>query len=136
MGFFKHAFHDVKHFGKNVGKTIAADTRSITKPVFRATNTVAGSVYTHAIKPLAYDTKKASQFVVDEAMKFGKKGEQFASAQADVVVNTEKSLATAVQGLGGFATSVETGVGGFLENSWSYVLIGGAVLGALVLSRR
>ena len=132
MGWFKHAFHDVKHAFKDAGGAV----KTVVKPVIVATNTVAGSVYDHAVKPIAHDVTKATQFVVDEGLKFGGKGEQFLSAQADVVVNTEQSLATAVGGLGSFATNVETGVGGFLENSWSYVLIGGAVLGALVLFRR
>ena len=106
------------------------------KPAFVATNTAAGAVYDHVLKPIAHDTKKATQFVVDEGSKFEKKGEQFVSAEADVMVNTEQSMATAIGGLGKFSTEVEEGLGGLLKNSWSYVLIGGAIIGAYVILKR
>ena len=133
MGWFQHAFHDIKHGIKTATSSVA---NTVVKPAIVATATVGGSVYDHVVKPVAHDTKKAAQFVVDEGYKFGKKGEELISAEADVMVNTQQSIATAVGGLGNFATNVETGVGGFLENSWSYLLIGGGVLAVFVLSRR
>jgi len=133
MGWFQHAFHDIKHGIKTATSAVA---HTVVKPAIVATNTVAGPVYDHVIKPVAHDVVKATQFVVDEGVKFGGKGEEFISAEADVFVNTEQSIATAVGGLGNFATNVETGVGGFLENSWSYALIGGAVLVGFVVLRR
>ena len=136
MGFFKHAFHDVKHAFKTAGRTIGTGAKAVTKPVFVATNTVAGNVFEHVIKPVAHDTKKATQFVVGEGGKFAKKGEDFVFAEADVMVNTEKSLSTAIGGLGNFATKVETGVGSFLGSGFSYVLIGGAVIAAYVVFKR
>ena len=133
MGWFQHAFHDVKHGLKTATNSVVHE---VAKPAFVATATVGGAVYDHVLKPVAHDAKKAAQFVVDKGGKFGRKGEDFLSAEADVMINTEQSIATAVGGLGEFATKVETGVGGFLENSWSYLLIGGAVLGAFVVLRR
>ena len=136
MEIFGRAFHDAKHTFKQAGQAIKKKEQKIVKPMYVASTTALGSVYNHAVKPIAHDAKKATQFVVDKTAKFGKKGEQFLSAEADLVVNTNKSLATAVGGLGNFATNVETGVGGFLGNSWSYVIIGGGVLAALVFLRR
>ena len=132
MGLFK-IFHNVKHTFRKAGEGVV---QTVVKPVFVASNTVTGTVYDHVVKPVTHDVVKATQFVVDEGVKIGGKGEEMAMAQADVFINTEKSLATAVGGLGGFATKVESGVGGFLENSWSYLLIGGVVLGAFVVLRR
>ena len=132
MGLFK-IFHNVKHTFRKAGEGVV---QTVAKPVFVASNTVGGAVYDHVVKPVAHDVAKATQFVVDEGAKIGGKGEEMAMAQADVFINTEKSIATAVGGLGGFANQVESGVGGFLENSWSYLLIGGVVLGAFVVLRR
>ena len=135
MGLFR-VFHNVKHAFKTAGSTIIKGGKEVVKPAFVATNTVAGAVYDHVLKPVAHDAKKATQFVVDEGSKFAKKGEQFLSAEADVLVNTEQSMATAIGGLGKFSTEVEEGLGGLLKNSWSYVLIGGAIIGAYVILKR
>jgi len=74
--------------------------------------------------------------VVAEGIKVAKKGEAFVEANVDTAVNLQQSMATAAGGLGKFATNVEQGVGGFLGNSWSYVLIGGGVLAVAFMMRR
>ena len=102
MGLFK-IFHTIKHTFRSAGEGVV---KTVVKPVIVATNTVAGPVYDHVVKPVAHDVKKATQFVVDEGVKFAGKGEQFISAEADVMVNTQQSIATAVGGLGNFATNV------------------------------
>ena len=91
MGLFR-IFHTVKHAFKTAGSTIIEGGQTVVKPAFVATNTAAGAVYDHVLKPIAHDTKKATQFVVDEGSKFEKKGEQFVSAEADVMVNTETTF--------------------------------------------
>lgn len=144
MGWFSNAFHSVTHsighgltqvknavgsgltkaghYASTAANYVASD---VVPPVYQATKTVTGQAFDHIVKP-----------VVAEGMKFAKKGEAFVSANVDTAVNLQQSIATAAGGLGNFATNVEQGVGGFLGNSWSYVLIGGGVLAVAFLMRR
>jgi len=144
MGWFSNAFHSVTHSighgltqAKNAvgsGLTKAGHYAStatnyvgstIVPPVYKAAKTVTGQVFDHVVKPVAA-----------EGMKFAKKGEAFVMANVDTAVNLQQSVATAAGGLGNFATNVEQGVGGFLGNLWSYVLIGEGVLADAFMMRR
>ena len=143
MGWFMNAFHTVGHGLTTVTDTVGGGLTKVgnyaasaahaaynagskvVRPVYQATKTATGAVFDHVVKPVA-----------NEGMKFANKGEAFAMANVDTVVNLQQRMAMAAGELGAFANNVEQGVSGFLQNSWSYVLIGGGVLAVALLLQR
>ena len=92
-------------------------------------------MYSGVLKPVAHTATLAATYVAKEAESFRKSAVDLAHATVDTVLGTQQSIATVAAGAGQLGTRLESGVGdaseglgGFLKNSSSWLLVGGGVL--------
>ena len=87
------------------------------------------------LKPVARAATPAANHIAKEEESFGKSAMDLAHATVDTAVGTQQSIATVAAGAGQLGTRLESGLGdaseglgGFLKNSSSWLLVGGGVL--------
>lgn len=120
MGF-KKFFKKAKH---SVSKSIKKDVRAIKKAekkVVHAAKPVVGSIKKKVVKPVGGFIKKKVYPVVKSVVKEGIK---IAKSEEETFLAGQKAIQDA-----------EAGLGGFLKQPGSWLIVGGLALGALVLAK-
>ena len=146
MGLIGDIFHKIKHGVTSATHTVVQAAEHGGGSLFNAIKhggsaTVhvlkrgGEAVYSGVLKPVARAVTPAATYVAKEAESFGKSGMDMAHAVVDTAVGTQQSIATVAAGAGQLGTRLEDGVGdaseglgGFLKNSSSWLLVGGGVL--------
>jgi hypothetical protein len=136
---FKHGISSAAHTVVHAAKRGAGSLFSAVKHAGSATVQVlkrgGQAAYSGVLKPVARAAAPAANYITKEAESFRKSAMDTAYATVDTAVGTHQSIATVAAGAGQLGTCLKSGVGnaseglgGFLKNSSSWLLVGGGVL--------